>query len=101
MQTSTHIVNGKAVVSLRGCFDFSAHREFRSSCNASLGASDVRELELDLGGVDYLDSAALGMLLLLKEHADTVGKRIVLSNCRGVVSEALEAANFGRLFPIT
>jgi anti-anti-sigma factor len=101
VKTSTRIVNGKAVVSLDGRFDVCAQREFRDSCNASLDAIEVKELELDLGSVEYLDSFALGMLLLLKEHADTVGKRIVVSNCRGVVRELLGRANFDKLFSIT
>ncbi len=100
MQTSTQIINGKAVVSLRGRFDFSAHREFRGSCNTSLSSNQVRELELDLGGVEYLDSSALGMLLLLKEHADAVSKSVVLSNCRGTVKQILDIANFDRIFSI-
>lgn len=101
MQTSTQVVNGKAVVSLRGRFDFSAHREVRGSCNDSLESAAVRELELDLGGVDYLDNFALGMLLLLKEHADAVGKRVALSNCRRGVRQVLDSANFSMLFSIT
>ena len=100
MQTSTQIADGRAVVSLRGRFDFSAHREFRGSCNASLDAQNVRELELDMGAVEYLDSSALGMLLLLKEHADAVCKPVKLSNCRGAVKEVLDIANFAKLFTI-
>jgi len=100
MRTTTQISNGKAVVSLEGRFDFGSHREFRGSCNSSLAATDVRELELDLGGVEYLDSSALGMLLLLKEHADEVSKRVVLRNCRGTVKQVLDIANFDKIFNI-
>lgn len=98
MQTSMQISNGRAVVVLRGRFDFNAHRAFRNSCNSSLASSAVRELELDFGGVEYLDSSALGMLLLLKEHADTVHKPVVLSNCRGRVKATLHGANFDQIF---
>jgi anti-anti-sigma factor len=100
VQTNIRISNGKAVVKLYGRFDFSAHREFRESCNSCLDAPHVREIELDLGEVEYLDSSALGMLLMLKERADAVAKRIVLADCRGTVKQVLEIANFGRLFSI-
>jgi anti-anti-sigma factor len=100
MQTSMQIVNGRAVLSIQGRFDFSAHRIFRGTCNESLEMREVQELELDLGGVEYLDSSALGMLLLLKEHADAVRKRVVLSNCRGSVKQVLDIANFDRIFRI-
>jgi anti-anti-sigma factor len=100
MQTSTTVSNGKAVVRLQGRFDFSAHRELRDSCGALLASADVRELDLDLGGVDYIDSSALGMLLLLKERADTAKKPVALHNCTGTVRQVLEIANFGKIFTI-
>jgi HptB-dependent secretion and biofilm anti anti-sigma factor len=100
MNTNILINNGKAVVKLHGRFDFSAHREFRESCNSCLDAAHVREIELDMGGVEYLDSSALGMLLMLKERADAAAKRICLSDCRGTVKQVLDIANFGRIFSI-
>ncbi len=100
MHTDIAINNGKAVVRLRGRFDFSAHREFREGCNSCLGVAEVNEIRLDMSGVDYLDSSALGMLLMLKERADTAAKRIVISDCRAAVKQVLEIANFGRLFSI-
>ena len=100
MRTSTLIQNGKAVVSLLGRFDFSAHRELRDSCGKLLESSEVRELNLDLGGVEYMDSSALGMLLLLKERADAASKRVALQNCQGMVRQVLDIANFGKIFSI-
>jgi anti-anti-sigma factor len=100
VQTNVQIVNGKAVVKLHGRFDFSAHREFRESCNSCLNAPVVQEIELNFGGVEYLDSSALGMLLMLKERAEIAAKRIVLSGCQGTVKQVLEIANFGKIFSI-
>lgn len=100
MQTSTTVTNGKAVVRLQGRFDFSAHRELRDACGALLASAEVRELDLDLGGVHYIDSSALGMLLLLKERADTAKKPVALQNCTGTVRQVLEIANFGKIFSI-
>jgi HptB-dependent secretion and biofilm anti anti-sigma factor len=100
MHTNTHIVADKAVISLQGRFDFSAHREFGTLCGTVLGSKDVRELEIDLGKVEYLDSSALGMLLLLRERAENARKRVMLSNCRGAVKQVLDIANFGKLFRI-
>jgi anti-anti-sigma factor len=100
MQTSTLIHGGKAVVRLQGRFDFSAHRELRDSCGALIESAEVRELDLDMGGVEYMDSSALGMLLLLKERADAASKRVALRNCKGVVRQVLDIANFGKIFSI-
>jgi hypothetical protein len=69
MQTTTEVVNGRAVISLHGRFDFNAYRAFRTSCHAPLAATDVAELELNLERVEHLDRSALGMLLLLKARS--------------------------------
>jgi anti-anti-sigma factor len=100
VRTSIEITNDKAVVKLHGRFDFSAHRDFRESCNSCFGAAQVREIQLNLGAVEYLDSSALGMLLMLKERADAASTRVVLADCRGTVKQVLDIANFDKLFTI-
>ena len=91
---------GKACIRLNGRFDFGAHRAFRESYTRVLDASEVHELEIDLGEVDYLDSSALGMLLMLREKAQAANKAVSLANCRGAVRQVLDIANFGKLFSI-
>ena len=100
MRTSTMINDGRAVVRLQGRFDFSAHRELRDSCGSLLAAENVRELQLDMSGLEHMDSSALGMLLLLKERADAAKKRVALHNCTGTVRQVLDIANFGKIFSI-
>ncbi|HZR04113.1 MAG TPA: STAS domain-containing protein [Burkholderiales bacterium] len=100
MLTKMQIEGSKARIELNGRFDFSAHRTFRESYTASLETRDVSELEVDLGGVDYLDSSALGMLLMLREKAQAANKTVTLSNCRGPVRQVLDIANFAKLFAI-
>jgi len=100
MQTQVRTSAGVARIALQGRFDFCAHREFKTSYEAPLSATDVRELEIDMGGVEYLDSSALGMLLILKERAGATNKRVAITNCRGAVKQVLDIANFSKLFPI-
>ena len=100
MQTQVRTTEGVAQIQLQGRFDFGAHREFKSCYEAPLGAADVRELEIDMAGVEYLDSSALGMLLILKERAGATNKRVAITNCRGTVKQVLDIANFGKLFPM-
>ena len=88
-------------IALKGRFDFSAHRTFRESYAQLLGSNDVCEVEVDFGAVEYLDSCALGMLLMLREKAQAANKRILLSNCKGSVRQVLEIANFSKLFAIS
>jgi anti-anti-sigma factor len=100
MQTSVTNRDGKVLVVLQGRFDFNAHREFRETTENALKES-AREIRVDLAGVDYLDSSALGMLLMLRDKAKNAGKEVTLANAKGAVRQVIDIANFGKLFALT
>jgi anti-anti-sigma factor len=100
MHARVQTASGKAMIALNGRFDFHAHREFKDCYDVPLKSGEVKELEIDMGRVEYLDSAALGMLLMLKEKAGSANKTVALTNCRGAIRQVLDIANFGELFPI-
>ena len=100
MQVSVVSADGRSVIRLLGRFDFNSHREFREAVDQALGAEDSSEVAVDLGAVEYLDSSALGMLLMLRDKAHNAGKSVSLANCRGAVRQVLDIANFGKLFSI-
>lgn len=85
---------------LSGQFDFSAHREFRQVCEILVANPLVKELWVDFQQVVYLDSSALGMLLLLKEKVNSAHKSLALINCQDSVRQVLEIACFGKIFTI-
>lgn len=85
------------VIRIKGRFDFSCHTAFRE---AYAGAGADCEFVVDMEEASYLDSAALGMLLLLREHAQQYGGKVVITNCRGQAYDVLQVANFHRLFKI-
>ncbi len=92
--------NTSATLALEGRFDFNSHRDFRGAYDGLLGDPGVREIVVNFAQVDYLDSSALGMLLLLREKAESGGKAIGLTGLQGTVKQVLEIANFQRLFTI-
>lgn len=100
MQISSKIEGSHASLSLAGRFDFHSHRDFRTAYEKMLEETQAREIEINFTEVDYLDSSALGMLLLLKEKADATGKSVLLSNPKGAVRQVLDIANFSKLFKI-
>lgn len=113
VQIKISVESGNAKIAMAGRFDFNSHRQFREAYQQVLDDPAVKEIEIDLGAVDYLDSSALGMLLLLREkflagtpHSDGSQKTsasnnlMALTNCRGVVRQVLEVANFNKLFTI-
>ncbi len=100
MQIASVVADNKATLSLNGRFDFHSHRDFRAAYEKVLESQDVREIEINFAAVDYLDSSALGMLLLLREKADAMGKQVALASLRGAVKQVLDIANFGKLFSV-
>ena len=100
MQIASEVADHKATLSLNGRFDFHSHRDFRAAYEKALESTGVREIEINFSAVDYLDSSALGMLLLLREKAEAMGKLVVLAGLRGTVKQVLDIANFGKLFSV-
>lgn len=85
-------------IKVKGRFDFSAHQEFRNAYESA--PQSMSSFIVDLRDATYLDSSALGMLLLLRDHAggDTAHVRIV--NCNPDVRKILTISNFEQLFSI-
>jgi anti-anti-sigma factor len=100
MQANLSLASGTAVIQLQGRFDFNTHREFRDITESAISGDGVQEIQVDLGLVDYLDSSALGMLLMLRDRARNANKTVALTNCKGSVRQVLDIANFGKLFAI-
>lgn len=86
------------VLKLTGSFDFKFFQEFRRLYEPALNNADIYTIEIDLHGVEYIDSSALGMLLQLREKARS--KKIVLTHCPDAVRQVLEVANFNKLFEL-
>lgn len=85
-------------ISIRGRFDFGLQRAFRAAYQeADEGAS---RFVVNLRDTEYMDSSALGMLLLLREHAQALGAQVQIRNSREEIRRILEIANFGQLFDI-
>lgn len=87
-------------IPLSGRFDFNTFRHFRSRYEPFLSSVHVQEIRIDLAEVEHMDSAALGMLLLLREKAVELGKRVSLARCSAGIRLVLTAANFDQLFEL-
>ena len=97
MSVAIAVDRAECRIKITGRFDFSSQLTFREALKQAPEGFDVT---VDLQDTSYLDSAALGMLLVLREQAIKRGVRVVLTNCHGQAREVLELANFGRLFRI-
>ncbi len=94
-------VNGNAVnISITGRFDFSCHKEFREAYRNTPSGSD-NEYTIYMAATEYFDSSALGMMLLLREHAGSDKSNVTIKGCRSEVKDILLVSNFDKLFKIT
>ncbi len=98
MKADLSVADQKATITLSGDFTFDAHRDFKDATLKALEDEQLKEIEIDFANVDYMDSAALGMLLLFNERA--TGRRVSLANCKTSVAAVLDIANFGKIFDI-
>jgi anti-anti-sigma factor len=80
---------------LTGRFDFRLIKDFQAVL-----VKDPRMWVVELGGVDYVDSSALGMLLLLRERVRGDAQRVQLRGARGQPRDVLLMAKFDRMFKL-
>ena len=85
-------------IRINGSFDFNLHREFREAYKSQEKAA--RNYIVDLEGTEYMDSSALGMLLLLREFAGGDSAQIKIINTNSEIKKIFEISNFHRLFSI-
>ena len=92
----------ETVISIKGRFNFEMHPQFRAAYKEDEREKNPnRRFIVDLAGAEYLDSSALGMLLLLRELTDSDYDNLEIVNSPPEVRKILETANFDRLFKIT
>ena len=85
-------------IAVNGRFDFSAHQDFRKAYENVTG--QPQKYRVDMRDATYLDSSALGMLLLLRDHAGGDDADIAIINCNDDVKKILTISNFDQLFSI-
>lgn len=78
-----------------------ADRDSFDSVIDKLLARRARRSTVDLGQLEYMDSAGLGMLLTLRDRAERAAMEIRLTNPQAEVRELLVLACFDSLFAIS
>jgi len=86
-------------IAIKGRFDFASHQDFRSAYEKQNYTPKV--FIVDLKETTYLDSSALGMLLLLRDHAGGDNADVRLSNVSPDVKKILAISNFEKLFTVS
>lgn len=85
------------VIRLPAQFNYSYHKEFTECCSEIISCEAAR-VELDFSRVEYLDSSALGMLVLLHKKANDKNLKISITGAKGTAKDVLMMANMHKLF---
>jgi len=86
------------VIRLPNRFDYSFHRQFSDQYVPLLDNPACKEVILDFSQVEYLDSSALGMMVLLQKKASEEHKKVKIKGARGSTNEILKVANMQKIF---
>ena len=98
IRSQLHEQDKRLTISIEEQFDFSKHQDFKD-CYSEITEAGT-DYVIDLSNTSYMDSSALGMILLLREHANNFDGRVVLRHPSDSVYKVLEIAQFQKLIDI-
>ena len=94
-QTGRH-----AVLAIQGRFVFEMRSEFLEAMRRVTSLPDCDDISVDLSATEYLDSSAIGMLLILRDRALDAGRQTRITGSAGNVRNVLAMCNIGQLIPL-
>lgn len=97
MEFSMQETGSTLEVLMQGRFTFSENQKFKLILQQALSSKPAVVI-FDLGKVDFIDSAGLGMLLLAKDEMDSMNTSILLRGAQGQVKKMLNVSCFEVLF---
>lgn len=101
MSVKLRVNDGCAVVAVQGQFNFTVNQLFRETTLEAINTPHLRRLEINLNETVYLDSSALGMLLVMAEDAKIKGiEQLALTGAKPAVRKVLDMAKFSKFFSI-
>lgn len=88
------------IINIPQRFDFGHHKQFNAQSQVILDDTNCKRIIMDFSRTEYLDSSALGMMVLLNKKAKKLNKTISLRGAKDYTKDILMMANFNQLFHI-
>lgn len=88
-----------ALIKLSGRLTFNDHVKMRGLIR-ELTQNTARRQVFELSGLEFVDSAGIGMLLIAKEELGNNNKDMLLRSASGQVKRVFDVAQIGKLIPI-
>ncbi|WP_451973629.1 STAS domain-containing protein [Azospirillum endophyticum] len=86
-------------VRLTGRLEFTDHDRLRDIVEL-VERSDMRRFVIDLSALEFIDSAGLGMLLILQEETETRNVKMIVRGAAGDVKRSIDLARLGEIITI-
>lgn len=100
MDITKRTESGTLHIRMAGRFTFADNQAFRELLNEIAGAS-IKSVIFDMEKLEFVDSAALGMLLLAHDESSKHNKgKITLQSASGQVRKMVSIARFDQYFNI-
>ena len=90
--------NNGLVIEVFGAFNLEVHSDFRRAFEYQ--GQTYSRYAVNLAQCTALDSAGLGMLLLLRDHTKLPKKDLIITHCSRDVRQVLRYASFDQIFTI-
>lgn len=99
MEFEARTTSDTVEVLISGRLEFTDHDRLRDLLEV-LDKPGARRFVLDLSELRFIDSAGLGMLLILQDEAEQRNIRMVVSKPQGDVKNSIELARIGEIINI-
>ncbi|MCZ6799972.1 MAG: STAS domain-containing protein [Nitrospirae bacterium] len=99
MHIAEHFLEQNLVLTVSGRLNLYSRKIFQAVMK-NAESSNIECVVVDLSGVDYLDSVALGLLVLSQVNLSIKGIPLCLVGPQGGVREVLEISNIGQFIPV-
>lgn len=96
MDYGIDLQENEALVRVRGRLTFNDHAKLRALIREMLQNQQKRQV-LDLSGLEFVDSAGIGMLLIAREEMANMEKTLVLRAAQGQVKRVITVAQLGKI----
>ena len=98
MRYETEQIGGALVVKLYGEIDQHCVSEIRDDIDRQIAIRNINSLIVDLGGVEFMDSSGIGMIMGRYKNMVSRGGKMMLVRPQPQVDKVLELSGIKNLF---
>jgi len=89
---------GSVIIHMSGRFDFGSRKNFKDAMDQA--SKEGMPVILDMGQVSFVDSSALGLLVIAHQNFKSKNILFCLVNPQTYVRQVLDLANIAKMIPI-